>query len=93
MSESCIRCGTNPPNATARIPFRAELRESIAGKVCETCWNDWLQIQIKVINEFALNLGDRRSHDIIEAHARDFFKLQEGASGTDLDRLGEKPPA
>lgn len=92
MAETCIRCTANPPDFAGRIPFRAELRDAIAGKVCDACWSDWLQVQIKVINEFALNLGDRRSHDIIEAHARDFFKLQEGVSGTDFDRLGDKPP-
>lgn len=93
MSDRCIRCGSNPPGFEGRVPFRDELREQVAGNVCADCWRDWLQVQIKVINEFALNLGDIRSHDIIEAHARDFFKLQEGASGTDLERLGDKPPA
>jgi Fe-S cluster biosynthesis and repair protein YggX len=42
------------------------------------CWQDWLQMQIKIINELALNLGDSRSHEILEAHARDFLGLSDG---------------
>jgi len=31
-----------------------------------------------MINELALNLGDARSHDLIELNARQFLGLEEG---------------
>lgn len=93
MSETiCQRCGERPAGVQQRIPFRSPLREQVAESICPTCWSEWLQVQIKVINELALNLGDPRSHDIVEAHARDYLKFSEGETGTDFDTLGEEKP-
>lgn len=78
---------------TGPVPFSPPLREEIVAGVCDTCWQDWLQMQIKIINELALNLGDSRSHEILEAHARDYLGISAaGSSGTDFGKLGEEPP-
>ena len=37
---------------------------------------DLLTEQVKIINELALNLGDPRSHDIIEQKAKEFFGFE-----------------
>ncbi len=75
------------------VPFGSPLREQLLEAVCDTCWQEWMQMQIKIINELALNLGDARSHEILEAHARDFLGLSDGAeSGTDFAKIGERPP-
>jgi Fe-S cluster biosynthesis and repair protein YggX len=90
------RAGAEVTTGTAiagPVPFGSPLREELLAAVCDTCWKDWLQMQIKIINELALNLGDARSHDILEAHARDFLGLGSGESGTDFAKIGEKPPA
>ncbi|NKB90238.1 MAG: hypothetical protein GKS06_18680 [Acidobacteria bacterium] len=80
-------------HVTGPVPFGSPLREEILGSVCATCWQDWLQMQIKIINELALNLGDSRSHEILEAHARDFLGLSEaGSSGMDFAAVGEEKP-
>lgn len=94
MSEkTCQRCGERPAGFEGPIPFREPFREEVREKVCGECWQEWLQTQIKLINELALNLGDSRSHDIIEAHAKDFLGFTEGETGTDFDELGEEPPS
>ncbi len=86
--------GPDGPPIQGLIPFRAPLRELVEQKICDLCWQEWLKVQIKVINELALNLGDPRSHEIIEAHARDFFGLSDAPeTDTDFARLGERPPA
>ncbi|HJO04413.1 MAG TPA: Fe(2+)-trafficking protein [Acidobacteriota bacterium] len=77
---------------TGRIPFRGDLRQQVQDNVCAVCWAAWLEMQIKVINELALNLGDARSHDLIEAHASDFLGLSDGpATGTDFSKIGDEP--
>lgn len=82
------------PAISGPVPFHSPLREEVLASVCDRCWQEWLKVQIKVINEFALNLGDPRSHDIIEAHARDFFGLSDTpATTTDFSSLGDEPPA
>ena len=95
MSEprTCRRCSNHEAGFDGRVPFRSPLREEVLADICQECWSEWLQMQVKIINEFALNLGDPRSHDIIEAHARDFFGLGDGGTGTDFETLGSEPPS
>ena len=71
----CNRCGETGNAIEGRIPFRGELGDAVRGKICTACWQLWQDEQIKVINELALNLGDPRSHKILEAQARDFLGL------------------
>ena len=73
----CKRCGQQGPPIAGRIPFRSPLNEQVRTDVCQPCWSEWLEMQIKVINELALNLGDPRSHEIIESHAREFLGFSE----------------
>ena len=90
-SEAAVTSGAA---ISSPVPFGSPLREELLEAVCDTCWRDWLQMQIKIINELALNLGDARSHDILEAHARDFLGLSDGnETGTDFSKVGEQPPA
>jgi len=72
----CIRHGKNGPAIAAHIPFRGELKEKVQANVCQDAWNEWLVEQVKIINELALNLGDPRSHDIIEQKAKEFFGFE-----------------
>ncbi len=72
----CIRHGKNGPAIEGHIPFRGELRDKVQANVCQDAWNEWLTEQVKIINELALNLGDPRSHDIIEQKAKEFFGFE-----------------
>jgi Fe-S cluster biosynthesis and repair protein YggX len=76
---TCSRCGETRAATSSRIPFRSPLREETQAKICESCWQEWQQEQVRVINELALNLGDPRSHDLIELNARQFLNLEESA--------------
>jgi Fe-S cluster biosynthesis and repair protein YggX len=78
MSEQvfCIRHQKDEPAITAHIPFRGEFKEQVLANVCQAAWDEWLVEQVKIINELALNLGDPRSHDIIEQRAREFFGFE-----------------
>lgn len=87
---NCQRCGNPGAKISSRVPFRGELKERVTRSICQDCWNEWVEAQVKVINELALNLGDPRSHDIVEDHARQFFGwTEEGtdASSTDPGNL------
>ncbi len=78
MSEEvyCIRYKKNGPAIAGNVPFRGELKEQVLANICQDAWNEWLEEQIKIINELALNLGDARSHDIIEQRAKEFFGFE-----------------
>lgn len=86
----CVRHQKKEPAITAHIPFRGELKEQVQASVCQHAWDEWLVEQVKIINELALNLGDPRSHDIIEQRAKEFFGL-EGDGYETIEP--EEPPA
>jgi Fe-S cluster biosynthesis and repair protein YggX len=89
----CIRHQKTGPAITAHIPFRGELKEQVLANVSQDAWNEWLVEQVKVINELALNLGDPRSHDIIEQKAREFFGFEGDGYESVEPKEGEKPPS
>ena len=70
----CIRCKNNNP-ALDKPPFTGALGKTIHEQVCKSCWSDWMAMQIKVINEYKLSLGDPRAHQIIEEQMRLFLNL------------------
>ena len=84
----CIRQQKNGPAITSHVPFRGELRDQVLANVCQEAWDEWLGEQVKIINDLALNLGDPRSHDIIEQKAREFFGMAE----TEYEGVPETPP-
>lgn len=93
MSEEifCIRHKKNGPTISTHIPFRGELKEKVLANVCQDAWNEWLVEQVKIINELALNLGDPRSHDIIEQKAKEFFGFEgEGYETIEPDEAPEQ---
>ena len=89
----CIRHQRTGPAITAHIPFRGELKEQVLANVSQDAWNEWLVEQVKVINELALNLGDPRSHDIIEQKAREFFGFEGDGYQSIEPKEGEEPPS
>jgi Fe-S cluster biosynthesis and repair protein YggX len=78
MSEEvyCNYHQKNGPAITSNVPFRGELKDRVLANVCQEAWDEWLIEQVKLINELALNLGDPRSHDIIEQKAKEFFGFE-----------------
>jgi Fe-S cluster biosynthesis and repair protein YggX len=89
----CIRHQKTGPAITAHIPFRGELKEQVLANVSQDAWNEWLVEQVKIINELALNLGDPRSHDIIEQKAREFFGFEGDGYQSIEPKEGEEPPS
>ena len=73
----CKRCGKGaaPP---ADVPYGGTLGEEIRGHVCAECWDEWLKMEVMVINELRLNFIDPKSQDVLKKHLREFLKLDEG---------------
>lgn len=88
----CKRHKGNGPAISANVPFRGELKEEVLANICQEDWDAWLVEQVKIINELALNLGDPRSHDIIEQKAREFFGFEGGGYESVEPKEGEEPP-
>ena len=90
MSSETLVChvsGKEEPRITGRIPFREPLRSEVVERIGAWTWRQWLDQQLKIINEYRLNLGDPASRDMLERAAREFLQLG-GGDGTGNPEVG-----
>ncbi len=59
MAQACSRCGKKgeaPP--AGNVPFPEAVKRKVLESVCASCWKEWEEIEVRVINEYRLNLLD-----------------------------------
>ena len=78
MTVNCVRCHQDKP-ALEAPPYPGDLGEEIVAKICNDCWNEWLQAEIMVINEFRLNFMEPGANEILVRHLREFLALDQPA--------------
>ena len=78
---TCSRCRQDR-SAVDQVPYPGELGEEIRQRVCESCWAEWQQAEVIVINELRLDFMNPRSHDILIQHLREFLGLDGPVSRT-----------
>jgi len=75
---ACSRCGAPGPKLKER-PFKGPLGEKVLASVCQRCWQEWIAMGTKVINELRLPLYDPQAQEMYDRHMKEFLGL-EGAS-------------
>ena len=78
---TCTRCHQSR-TAVEVVPYPGALGEQIRQHVCGSCWAEWQQAEVIVINELRLDFMDPRSHDILLQHMREFLGLDGEPSPT-----------
>lgn len=74
---ACVRCGGDGPRLT-RPPFGGALGREILDRVCASCWAEWQQAEVMVINELRLNFMDPSAQEVLSAQMRQFLALDGG---------------
>lgn len=60
-------------------PFKGELGQKIYENISEEAWKMWKDdMQLKVINEYRLNLGDKKDYGVLLEQMKRFLGLEEG---------------
>jgi Fe-S cluster biosynthesis and repair protein YggX len=80
----CTRCGRQAPAPETPPLLPADQAAEIRRKVCASCWAEWQNMEVMVINELRLNFMDPRSQEILEQQMREFLAL-------DSPRTGDEP--
>lgn len=71
---TCTRCQrTSVPLES--VPYPGELGDELRERVCPRCWDEWIQMEVMVINELRLDFMDPRSQDRLIAELRRFLCL------------------
>jgi Fe-S cluster biosynthesis and repair protein YggX len=76
-SFACIRCGRSE-GRLAGPPIPGEIGQEILEKTCASCWHEWQNVEVMVINELRLNFMDPRAQEILSQHMREFLMLDGG---------------
>lgn len=76
---TCVRCGTTREGAGRVLP--GPLGDEIERSICAECWREWTQMQIRVINHYALQPVRKEDREKLYGFTREFLGLPvEGAS-------------
>jgi Fe-S cluster biosynthesis and repair protein YggX len=80
----CERCGREDAPALQAPPFRDELGERIRREICRSCWEEWKQRQMLLINHYGLNVQDAAAREFLLTNLRSFL-FREGPDGAPID--------
>jgi Fe-S cluster biosynthesis and repair protein YggX len=75
MSEvSCSRCGSTA-EGLERTPLPGEPGQAVLAQTCAACWREWLDMQVKVINEYQLSPARTEHFDFLIKEMKTFLCL------------------
>ncbi len=78
MPEACSYCGkpgAAPP--AHRVPFPPVVKQKVLDSVCAACWREWEEMEVRVINEYRLNLLDPEHRAMLQRACLEYLKLPE----------------
>ena len=85
----CMKCQADPPPEGAdtspmsveALPVVNDYWRRVAAVTCARCWADWKDMEVKIINEYRLNMLDREHRQMLRKAMKDFLNL-DGTSKT-----------
>ena len=78
----CHRCVANPEITPAQMapmsnmPFDTDYWRKIQAVTCDECWFAWKDMEVKIINEYRLNLLEREHRKVLKKHMHDFLDVE-----------------
>jgi Fe-S cluster biosynthesis and repair protein YggX len=70
------------------MPLAGRLGREIFDRVSQEAWDEWAEMQIKVVNEYRLDLSERESRAILTRQMRSFLNLDDGDDADALLEVG-----
>ncbi|UCE59333.1 MAG: Fe(2+)-trafficking protein [Phycisphaerales bacterium] len=70
----CSRCG-RPDDQMTSPPIKGKLGEKVLAHSCNSCWQEWVLIGTKVVNELGLALSTPAGRDAYDQHLTQFLQL------------------
>ncbi|RMD85663.1 MAG: oxidative damage protection protein [Calditrichaeota bacterium] len=70
----CTRCGQEKEGLEA-APFNNEMGQKIQKHVCSDCWQQWIQQQLMLLNEYRLNPLDDEHNKFLDEEMKKFLNL------------------
>ncbi|MHC4428259.1 MAG: Fe(2+)-trafficking protein [Planctomycetota bacterium] len=71
---SCARCGSTAPGLP-QTPLPGEAGSAVLERTCAACWQEWLGMQVQLINEWQLSPADPEHFERLVREMRTFLGL------------------
>lgn len=85
----CTCCG-GAKEGLETAPFNDDLGKEVHENTCGGCWKEWLENQVKLINEYQLLPVNPEHGAILERNLKAFLKLP-SAGDESADEVGTPP--
>ena len=74
----CQKLGEDLPGLK-KAPFKGEIGEKIYQNISQKAWDMWSKdFQIKVLNEYRLNMGDPKDYQVLVDQMLLFLNMKDG---------------
>lgn len=71
----CIKCNYDKKGIESLV-FKGEIWDRIRDNICIDCWREWEDdMQIKVMNEYNLDLSDKKHRNYLTEKMKEFLSL------------------
>ncbi|HZT07828.1 MAG TPA: Fe(2+)-trafficking protein [Chloroflexota bacterium] len=70
----CTRCGEKGPGLP-RPPLAGEIGQLVYDNVCRSCWGEWFEQSVGVINHYGLNPAIREDRQQLYEVMREYLVL------------------
>ena len=74
----CSRYKEELPAIEGRITFAGDFGARVLAEVSQKAWDEWWDMQIKVINEYRLHMGEPEHRKVLQDFAGKFFCFDGG---------------
>ena len=80
MTERMVNCKKLEKSlpGLAKPPFAGEMGQKIFDNISAQAWAMWQEMQIKVLNEYRLNMGNPKDYQVLVEQMLAFLNLKEG---------------
>ena len=88
---TCSRCKQSVPGFPS-APVPGESGAELLANTCPSCFKDWMNTEIMIINEYRLDLGVQKNQDLLNQEMARFLNLPSGDGQTAAGAPAEATP-
>ena len=91
MIITCSRCGKEKEGVARPAFYTGDIAAQLKAHACVDCWQEWVKMQIMIVNEYRLDLMDPKTDEFLNMQVLAFFNL--GKGGTQMAQVEYVPPS
>ena len=73
----CSRCSSVLSARLERPPIPGPVGARVLERVCPACWREWMEAQVRVINEYRLLPSDPQHYEYLLTQMKSFLNLKD----------------